>query len=117
MKASVKWTLFRFIKEEWSGMDGMLLQPSKEFSIKLTDSFFREQLNVQNCFDFDYKPTEGDCIIFDLIIHGKVKYGGYKPEKKFISLIYDGVRWNIEQYDCFYTTIEETNSGYLKLKP
>lgn len=116
VKVIVKWTLFKFIKEEWSGMDGMLIEPSKAFSTTLTDSFFRDQLNTGNCFDFDYKAVEGDCIMFDLQVPRKAKYGRNDDMSKFISLIYRNQSWIIEQYDSFYTKLGKQVSGYMKLQ-
>jgi len=116
IRMTIKWTLFRFIKEEWSGMDGMLIEPAKAFSITLTDSFFRDQLNTGNCFDFDYQPKEGDCIMFDLLLPRKVKHGRRDDIPKFISLIYRNQSWIIEQYDSFYAKLGKQASGFIKLQ-
>ncbi len=116
VRMTVKWTLFRFLKEEWSGMDGMLLEPAKAFSTTLTDSFFRDQLNMGNCFDFDYRPNEGDCIMFDLLLSKKAKHRSGDNIPKFISLIYRNQSWIIEKYDNFYTKLEKELSGLIKIQ-
>ncbi|MFP2994261.1 hypothetical protein ABN763_00030 [Spongiivirga sp. MCCC 1A20706] len=112
----VKWTLFRFIKEEWNGMDGMLIEPTKAFSATLTDSFFRDQLNKGSCFDFDYQPKEGDCIMFDLLLSKKAKHRSGDNIPKFISLIYRNQSWIIDQYDRFYVTLGKQASGFTRLQ-
>jgi len=112
-KLSIKWTLHRFLKEGWIGMDGIMFSPVDAFSTSLTSDFFRDAMNSSNCFDFDYCPGEDDNIIFKLIIYDKISHRSFS-EEKFISLIFRNGVWVIDYYDLFYNTIEEIGKGFLK---
>ncbi len=111
----IKWTLYRFIKNEWVGMDGMLMEPIEEFSKELSANFFSNEMNSKNCFDFDYQPNEGDNIIFHLITYtksGKKIKTSSQYKNEFISLIYKRKQWGIDVYDPFYNTTEEIEKGF-----
>lgn len=111
----VKWKLYRFIKKEWIGLDGMLIRPAKILRGQITSEYIRNQMNSRDCFDFTYKPKNGDCIIFETVLINK---SGKKAKKQkdyeFISLIFNDGAWTIDFYDTFYTIIKEINRGIVK---
>ncbi|WCM41040.1 hypothetical protein MG290_08710 [Flavobacterium sp. CBA20B-1] len=62
----IKWKLNRFLGAEWNGMDGLMIMPSQNLINELTENFILGELNIENCFDFEYQPNEGDNLIFEI---------------------------------------------------
>ncbi|MDB9782722.1 hypothetical protein OAB88_06430 [Winogradskyella sp.] len=44
----IKWKLNRLIKNEWIGMDDILMEPVDGFTSKLNASFFCNEMNSNN---------------------------------------------------------------------
>lgn len=114
----IRWRLLRFIKSEWSGLDGLLIRPVNELTSRITADFLQNLMNnTQNCFDFEYTPSVGDQIIFDTIMLNK--YGKITiPESqyKFVSLIYKRRKgWGIDNYNSFYDITEQFKQGFVKI--
>jgi len=113
----VLWNLKRFIKEEWQGMDGMLVEPLTEVTEELTGLVLCGYLNQTNCFDFEYNPNEGDVITFEPKYYNSAGIKIFHEDGyQSISLIYRNNRWCVEQYDLYYTKTEFLNQGFLRPK-
>ncbi|MFK7946895.1 MAG: hypothetical protein AB8G11_04845 [Saprospiraceae bacterium] len=63
VKAHLTWHLYRKIEgtyENAATMDGMFFEPLHQITEELTPEFIVQNMNTENCFDFDYQPVEGD---------------------------------------------------------
>ena len=83
----------------------------------MTSDFLQDQMNTHNCFDFDYKPNEGDQIIFTSEFRNKKgkRVKQYQAEYKYISLIFKDGKWSIDHYDAFQDITEQFDEGFVKL--
>lgn len=102
------WRLFRKITvdKEWLEM-GQYLMPSYDIGKSLNADWIALNLNVENCFDFDYTPTEGD----NLFIQRNEMMAPY------ISFIYTKGEWQIDHYDPFEVDVELLKEGIIKEIP
>lgn len=82
-------------------MLGRYLFPSDNIGNGLNAEWIALNLNVENCFDFDYTPCEGD----NLFITQNVELAPY------ISFIFRKGEWTIEHYDPFTNRIEVIDEG------
>lgn len=112
----IKWKLNRFLGTEWSGMDGLMIMPSQNLTTELTETFVLDELNSQNCFDFDYKPNEGDNLIFEIgwLFNKRGKKIERELEYKYASYIFRNGEWKPDSYNPFYEKTEIINEGILK---
>ncbi len=99
------WRLFRNInkEKEWAEL-GKYLMPSNDIGKGLNSEWIALNLNVENCFDFNYIPQEGD----NLFIQKNEILG------KYISFIFRNKEWKIEHYDPFNIITEHITDGILK---
>jgi hypothetical protein len=110
----IKWKLYRYIKYEWSGMDGMLFLPSDKITPEFTTEYLCAEMNIGNCFDFEFAPAEGDSIIFEVEhINRNGKPVKWQSDYLFTSLIFRNNQWAIESYNTFYDKTEELKTGVL----
>jgi len=113
----IKWKLNRFMRNEWIGLDGLLFKPTDKLTTQITSVFLQDEMNLRNCFDFNYTPKQGDNIIFELeVINKNGKPIKNQSVNKFISLIYKNSKWNIDWYDPFYNTTEGIYKGIVKIQ-
>ncbi|CAL2056508.1 hypothetical protein [Tenacibaculum sp. 190524A05c] len=112
----IKWKLNRYIGKEWSGMDGLMIMPSKNLTQELTEGFILKELNRQNCFDFNYKPNEGDNLIFEIgwLFNKRGKKVKHELEYKYSSYIFKNEKWEADSYNPFYEKTEIIKEGILK---
>ncbi len=96
------WTLKRCLGFSNSTMDGMGYMPDETLSEDLTNEKMLVDLNSRNCFDFDYKPSEGD----NLQIFGPEIYGG-----RHLSFIFENEEWIADSYLAFMYELEKINYG------
>lgn len=86
------WHLWKFKGIDTdSAMLGHFLLPDDDIGNGLDAEWIALNLNVTNCFDFDYSPTEGDC----LYITQNVEMSSY------ISFIFKSGEWIKGHYDPF----------------
>ena len=97
-----KWTLYKYSGLEESTMEGLLFEPSDKLGEYLTNETLLLGLNTENCFDFEFIPSEGDNLVV---------YDSQKPSSCFLSFIYKSGHWNADSYDCFIHKIEKINHG------
>lgn len=110
------WTLDQYLGEEWIGMDGMIYMPENKLTDELTEDFFLKELNENECFDFEYIPSEGDNLIFQLkYIFDRKGRRKKNTRMGFISFIFKGEKWTISSYNCFYDKTERMKEGVVKV--
>lgn len=99
------WRLFRHVnkEKEWAEL-GRYMMPSDNIGKGLDAEWIALNLNVENCFDFEYIPQEGD----NLFIQKNEILG------KYISFIFKDNEWIIDHYDPFTTDVEHIKDGILK---
>lgn len=97
-----KWTLYKYVGlKDWT-MEGMLYPPSDKLGEYLTREILITGLNNETCFDFEYKPNEGDNLV--IYIDGESIYS-------FLSFIYRNGQWKADCYDDFIDKKERINYG------
>lgn len=99
------WRLFRLIDEDhYSGEIGRYMLPTENIGNGLDAEWIVLNLNLENCFDFEYTPNEGDC----LRIQQNVILSPY------ISFLFKNNQWVIDHHSPFSTTVEHLGDGPLK---
>ncbi|WP_131494773.1 hypothetical protein [Flavobacterium enshiense] len=101
------WTLKRYLGNSDIQMDGLLMSPSDKLVDNLSAEYIKAELNERNCFDFDYKPVEGD----NLEIHNPKKYIA-----KYISFIFRDGKWVADSYNGFIDKTEKINYGQVEFE-
>ena len=107
-KEPFSWVLFEYKGFEASDIMGLLKMPSDKIGFYLTEEFVLQQLNLTDCFDFDYKPKEGDNL--------QVHFQDNKYSAEFLSFIYRDENWEADSYYTFTEKIEPKNYGILKVE-
>lgn len=97
-------TLNRFIGRSEKGERGRYVMPINDIGYGLTADFVVNQLNIRNCFDFDYIPNEGD----NLIITRN------EPNDR-IEFIFKNGKWIDDHYSPFNHETETFDNGKLKV--
>jgi hypothetical protein len=112
----IRWKLSKYVGKEWSGMDGLMIMPSENLTHDLTENYILNELNEHNCFDFDYKPKEGDNLIFEIgwLFNKRGKKINRELNYAYSSYIYKNKKWIAESYNSFYEKTEIINEGILK---
>lgn len=96
------WHLFRYIgKDEINSEIGQYMFPEDDLGNGLNAEWVALNLNVENCFDFDYTPSEGD----NLFITQNIELSPY------ISFIFKKGEWIIDHYYPFTEIIEHILQG------
>lgn len=115
---AIVWTLTKAVLiEEDTGMDimGMTFGPDNSVE-KLDSQFVVEQLNAQNCFDFEYTPQEQDKLIMNYdwkIGHGMGRKERSQGEETFI---FSEGKWGAAFTDDFaQPTVDITKTGVVRL--
>ncbi len=98
------WRLDRYITTVDNGMIGSMIMPRENLGDGLTEEWVLMHLNLENCFDFDYLPEEGDILTINL------SGDGYS----YMSFIFKQEKWVADIYIDFGTVLEEHNRGVVK---
>lgn len=99
------WHLYKYSgKDEVNMMIGQYIFPNNDLGNGLNAEWILLNLNIENCFDFDYTPNEGD----NLIIRQNVEFSPY------ISFIFKNGEWVKDHYDPFSDITECILDGKLK---
>lgn len=111
------WTLDRYLGSEWAGMDGMIFMPSNKLTEELTEDLFLKELNENKCFDFEYAPSEGDNLMFQLkyTLGRRGKQLKKNTRGAFVSFIFKDEKWIADIYNCFYDKTETMKEGVVKI--
>ncbi|MNJ91908.1 hypothetical protein D3C87_95630 [compost metagenome] len=99
------WQLFRAKSKEDSWMEiGRYMMPRDSLGKGLDAEWIALKLNVENCFDFEYDPVEGD----NLLIRQNVRMGPY------ISFIFRSGQWTVDHYSPFDYEKDHVQSGVVR---
>jgi len=83
-------------------LNGMHRLAEDRLAENLSAAAILKVLNTQQCFDFDYIPSEGD----NLVIHNPPRY-----IEGFISFIYKNAQWVPGDYNSFRDQLEVFHYG------
>ena len=100
------WELFRVKgvnEDSWMEI-GRYMIPHESLGKGLDAEWIALNLNMENCFDFEYQPQEGD----NLYIRQNVRRGPY------ISFIFRSGEWKVDHYSPFKYDIEQVQRGVVK---
>ncbi|KQS92771.1 hypothetical protein [Chryseobacterium sp. Leaf394] len=106
-KEPFSWILYEYKGSEDSGMMGLLNMPSEKIGFSLSEGFVLDEINNKNCFDFDYRPKEGDNL--------QINFQRNKYWTEFLSFIFRNGNWEADSYYTFTEIIEPKNYGILKV--
>lgn len=96
------WHLYRYIgKDEENYELGRYIFPTDDIGNGLNAEWIALNLNIENCFDFEYIPNEGD----NLYITQNIELSPY------ISFIFKNGEWIIDHYDPFSYITKHVNEG------
>lgn len=96
------WHLFRYIGQNEENFElGQYIPPTDDIGNGLNAEWIALNLNVENCFDFEYIPSEGD----NLFITQNIEFSPY------ISFIFKNGEWVVEHYDPFSENIKHIFEG------
>ncbi len=104
-KLGYRWYLSRFVQSvEEPVMEGIYELPSKDLGKGLNDDWILINLNLKNCFDFEYFPSEGDNLIF----RSDDKY-------EYLSFTFTNGTWTKNHYEPFSTILKKLNEGKIEM--
>jgi hypothetical protein len=86
-----KWRLLRYEGPSMKVIMGKFHFPVSDLGNGLTSQVVVKGLNARNAFDFDYSPSDGDCVLIRLV-----------PEEsrpRYMAFIYRGGEWVEDFYD------------------
>ncbi|WP_027391786.1 hypothetical protein [Aquimarina latercula] len=98
------WTLFKFDGEKEITEIGRYMMPINDLGNGLNAEWIALNLNCEDCFDFEYTPSEGD----NLKIHENVIMSAY------LSFIYRNGEWIIDHHSPWSTEISKLKEGKIK---
>lgn len=102
--ADYTWTLSKYVGTLQSMMEGLMFEPSNKLGKDLDVNWVLQEINNRNCFDFEYTPTEGDCL--HIRTHKSCN---------FLSYIFQEGKWEIGMHNTFYTETEDIHEGEVKI--
>nr|WP_321233005.1 hypothetical protein [uncultured Psychroserpens sp.] len=100
---SYTWMLFKSINYIEPTERGRYIMPSSDIENGLTNEFVFEELNKRDCFDFEYKPEEGDNLF--------IKKGKVMP---YLSFVFRDGLWIDGRTVDFNTEFDDIIEGKLK---
>ncbi|MDR2236945.1 MAG: hypothetical protein LBE92_12560 [Chryseobacterium sp.] len=106
-KEPFSWIIYEHVETIDSDLMGLLKMPSSTIGFSLSEEFVLHKINSRNCFDFDYKPKEGDNL--------QINFQRNKYWTEFLSFIFRNNRWEADSYYTFTEKIEPKNYGILKV--
>lgn len=98
------WTLDRYVTTLETDFIGSMRMPQDNLGNGLSEEWVLLHLNLENCFDFDYIPHEGD----RLMIRDK------DDSYQYMSFIFKGNSWIADVYIGFGDVLEEKKRGFVK---
>ncbi len=105
-----QWTLNRYLGPTESTMRGRLLAPSQFLDDQIGIDQILTEMNLRNCFDFNYTPQERDQLC--------INNGLENPDYKYFCLIYKNGNWQPGRNPAFKRSkleiIKEGKIGFLK---
>ena len=112
----IRWQLKKYIGTTPSEMDGLMIMPSKNITKEFSEKYVLNELNNTNCFDFKYKPNNGDNLIFEIgwLFNKWGKKIDKKLEYEYSSFIFKNEKWIADTYNPFYEKTEVIKKGFIK---
>ena len=115
------WSLYKYLGNYESGLDGMLMPPQSGLNIGLNADFMLDNLNSdENLFDFNYTPNQGDnLIIKEFFVKGETSFKKLNRKLKGndyisrMSFVFDKEVWTEDYYDPFIKKTEQFRQGAL----
>jgi hypothetical protein len=98
------WRLFKLKSKNNNNEIGRYMLPAGDIGNGLDAEWIALNLNLENCFDFDYTPEEGD----NLFIQTNEIASAY------ISFIFKNDQWIIDVYDPFTWNTKHIVDGIIK---
>jgi hypothetical protein len=98
------WILDRYVTTLDTGEMGRMLMPHGNIGNGLTEEWVLLHLNLENCFDFDYTPEEGDSL----------KIRDNDDPYLYLSFIFKGNSWIAGVNTSFDAVYEEKNRGFVQ---
>lgn len=98
------WQLFKYAGPVNDGMMGLYELPKNDIGNGLNAEWIALNLNILDCFDFDYEPGEGDNLFIT-----QNEYGS-----PYISFIFKSGKWIIDHYYVFGHDVEHVRDGLVK---
>ncbi len=107
-KLGYRWYLSRFVGNRTEEIDEFLIEgeyslPSKDLGKGLSEEWIQLNLNLENCFDFEYTPQEGDNLVFRS-----------NSDYDYLSFIFKAGYWQIEHYSPFSTILKKIDEGKIE---
>lgn len=99
-----EWTLYKYEGAETSGMMGKIILPAADLGKGLETPFVLSELNKRNCFDFDYKPRNGDNLIIRKLADPFLR----------LEFIFRDMRWQDEFYNRFIDKVSPVAKGKIQ---
>jgi len=112
----IRWKLKKYVGLKSSEMDGLMIMPSENLTQELSEKYILKELNGTNCFDFNYKPNNGDNLIFEIgwLFNKWGKRINKKLEYQYSSFIFRNEKWIADSYNAFYEETEVIKEGVIK---
>lgn len=98
------WQLFKYNGKTNLKLEGEYILPENEIANGLNSEWIVLNLNNENCFDFEYQPSEGDNL--------KISQNVYNSP--YLSFVFQNNEWVIAHYSSFSSDLELINIGKLK---
>ena len=98
------WTLFKFEGNKKKKEMGRYIFPEDDLGNGLNAEWIVLNLNYEDCFDFDYSPSEGD----------NLKISKNETFSPYLSFVFSKNEWKIEHYNPFLYEISLLNQGKIK---
>lgn len=97
------WHLSHFLGPNEDSKMGKYLPPVSDIGKGLEADFVQSELNKHNCFDFEYKPSDGDNLVI------------YQSSTRFrLEFIYRNDAWIEDHYSPFDHDCKEFKMGLLQ---
>lgn len=97
------WIIFRYIGKNNDDERGHYIMPSKDIGSGLNFETIYYNLNLNNPFDFEYQPKEGDVIYFtfNMVL------------SPYISFMFKNKEWIEDHHNPFTEKCKEIHKGFI----
>ncbi|MBC8756690.1 hypothetical protein H2O64_18600 [Kordia sp. YSTF-M3] len=101
------WYLTKYLGSRESSIRGKIMMPKKDLGNGINLKNILHQLNSEiNCFDFEYAPSEGDCLQVE-IPHAIERF-------RYFKVLFINNKWKQGSNPVFASVTEEIASGRIK---
>ncbi len=99
-----RWSIYRYLGKSDGSERGRYKLPIRDLGKGFNANFILDHLNSENCFDFEYTPTEGN----ELVITSD-------GTMDWIGFLYKEGQWEIGHYNPFHFETERIHDGIVIL--